>query len=171
LVVVLAVRSHHFTQLRDLAIAMVPAAIIMVIQAQHDAAGKGGSTAFDPLVVARRDTPNYVISALLLLAFPIVVVIAKPAVLRDVGVVLAVAMVAVGFTERVLLVETGRVMAGNWSWGYFIAVRVLFVYAAAAFLRAPPAKRWRWVPGVVFALHLASGIVYVSQLATGHTYL
>ena len=58
--------------------------------------------------------------------------VVKPHVLRDLGVVLSSTMVAIGFVERALLVETGRSSAGNWSWGYLIAVKLLFVFSAAA---------------------------------------
>ena len=95
----------------------------------------------------------------------------KPQVLHDLGVILSSTMVAIGFVERALLVETGRVLAGNWSWGYLIGVRVLFVFAAAAFFRTPIARRWQWLPVLILGLHLVSGLIYAGQLTAGHDYL
>jgi hypothetical protein len=166
-----ALRQHDATQLRDVVVAFIPLAVVLLIQFHIAATGNGGGIRIDPFFIVRRGTPSWEISMLLVLAFPLSVIVIFPQALRDRSVQLAWLITLVGFLERALLVEAKRPGHGNWSWGYFVAVKILFVVSAIALFRR---DWWRKpasaLPLAALALSFLSGIVYLDHLITGKGY-
>jgi hypothetical protein len=139
----------------------------------YAAADSGTRLIVAPFVVWGAKTPSVAISALLTVAFPLVVSIGWPETLReDRGLQVIWIVTAIAFLERALLAESGpQMMHGNWAWGYFIALKLLFVFALAAFLgraggpgRVRPRVILAWT---VLAFHLAAGLWYLDCLLSG----
>jgi hypothetical protein len=124
--------------------------------------GRGGSGAagviFDPLAVWRMTSPNVPASVLLGVVFPLVVTAFYPRqAVRDPGVVLGWATLAVAVAQFALLFETGsRAFHGNFGWGVVLADQVLFVACGGLLLRQPVGV-FRDLAFLVLGLHVASG--------------
>ncbi len=124
--------------------------------------GRGGPGAagvvFDPLAAWRMTSPNVPASVLLGVEFPLVVTVFYPRqAVRDPGVVLGWATLAVAVAQFALLFETGsRAFHGNFGWGVVLADQVLFV-ACCGFLLRQPVGVFRDLAFLVLGLHVASG--------------
>jgi hypothetical protein len=95
---------------------------------------------------------------LLGVVFPLVVTAFYPRqAVRDPGVALAWAVVAVAVAQYALLSETGgRAFHGNFGWGVVLADQVLFVACCGLVLRQPVGVL-RDLAFLVLGLHAASG--------------
>lgn len=83
-------------------------------------------------------------------------------------------MTVLGFLEALLFSESGyRASAGNFLWGYYFCIFVLFAVSATIWLR--PAKGTfenvsKWILGVVYGLHLYCGLYFFALLVSGVGY-
>jgi hypothetical protein len=85
---------------------------------------------------------------------------------------------AVGFSQFAFVAETKAFSHGNFSWGYNIGLWFLFIFCTAELLRwvneSSEVRGWnKLAMGVVsslWALHLASGVVYLWWQLSGHNY-
>lgn len=140
---------------------------------------QAASVIFDTFGVWRIHSPNVFISVLLALAFPLTLTTLRFREARqDSGLMLAWILVVIGILQYGFLAESGaRYGHANWSWGYNIALQIVFVYAAIVLLRW-----WREIEIksllklanlklalviVVLSLHLSSGIYYFIRLLKG----
>lgn len=109
--------------------------------------------------------------AVLALGFAFAVLGAAPRPLPR-GLLLAWLLVAIAFAQRMFLIETGsRAPAGNWHWGYFIALKVVLTYSAVALLHARPLSIRSALTWGVLLLQLFSGSLYLHRLFTGSGFL
>lgn len=131
-----------------------------------------------PFKVAGLYTDNIAFSTLLLLAFPLAIALCS--IVRrtfDWTDGFAWIMLAAGAAEKFLLAEGGsRLWHGNFSWGYILAVYLLWFisirdFAAwkCTFAHSSGVKKWisitAWVLcGVILLAHLVSGIYYLYYL-------
>lgn len=132
------------------------------------------SVIFAPFEVWGAKTPSITISALLTLAFPLSVALLYPkSLIEDQGYLLAWLLVLVAFLQRSLLAESGALKShGNWAWGYFIALKIAFVYSLIILMNAGQAKRARarflgLIPWAILILHGTSGLIYLHRLFSG----
>jgi hypothetical protein len=163
---------------------VAPAIAILLVQywASSHVSGMQGlvMSAIDPLGVWRLYTPNIPASLCLALAFPLALLVLRfDTVRREPELILAWLMLAAGVMQFALLSVTGpHRRAGDWSWGYLVALQILFLYCVRDLLqwsttasvgrRSERAK----LAGVslIYALHLAAGIVYFLTIASGGSY-
>jgi hypothetical protein len=127
-----------------------------------------------PFVVWGAKTPSITISALLTLAFPITVLLLRPyRFSQQPGFLLAWLLIGIAFLQRAFLAESGFKMEhGNWAWGYFIALKIVFIYSVIVLARKQKKEEANARIGVrlawaVLALHLGSGLFYLGRLFSG----
>ena len=123
-----------------------------------------------------RWTPSIGVSLLLGLAFPLSVAACRfRAVLRNDYLVVAWLMTVMGALQFGLLAEKVKYKHGNFSWGYGIALTLLFLFTAveyAKWLREPGPRsagekaRLACASGV-FALHVLTGWFYFCSVLSG----
>ena len=125
------------------------------------------------------------VTVVLSLAFPIAIAIALianalwskiktgkvPKIDRDYA--LSILTAAVGFILAAVLDETGeRAGAGNFLWGYSIALAFLYTTSLVQWLGFIKKKRYAdfAVSGAIFAYQLVCGIIFFVRLLGGETY-
>lgn len=104
-------------------------------------------------------------------AFPLSVLLAAPRRgWKNTSFRLGLLCAAMGFLEMTLLHETGaRAEHGNFSWGYYVAVWLLWtsavgVYAQLLSERGRAGTAVRWVSTPLLAWHMACGVLYVERV-------
>lgn len=129
------------------------------------------SVIFAPFEVWGAKTPSIAFSTLLTLAFPLATVFLKPkSLIEQQGYLLAWLLVLVAFLQRLLLAESGGFKPhGNWAWGYFIAIKVIFIYSLLTLMNNDKPKEYRYfsiglIPWAILVLHGISGIIYLYRL-------
>lgn len=151
--------------------AVLPTAMVMSWQFLVLAGDSTGGFVLSPFEIWNVWTSSVVGSVLLALAFPIVALIAGRRGTGWVGVGPAVGVFVVAFLQRSLLLENyvdvGNVGSWNWTWGYFLALKLLFVLGAVVVLRT---GRWR-LPAVVLVVHAGMGTIYLFRLISGAGFL
>jgi hypothetical protein len=120
---------------------------------------------------------HIVLSILLGIAFPLLLVVLRfRALLRSDYLQIAWGFYFVTFLQFAFLAEKKYVLAGSFSWGYSIALWILFIFSTAEFFRwfsevkeaSIREKGKMALVSVFFFLHLTSGIAYlIKQLAGG----
>lgn len=133
-----------------------------------------------PFKVLHHYVPNLLVSFLLATAFPFAMLVFRfKQVIQNHYLQLCWLMLIFGYTELALFAETGSQMyAGNFGWGYLIALDLLFVFSFIELLN--------WLNNselknrlesttlgfvcVLFSLHLTSGIYYLLQIFTTNNY-
>lgn len=132
--------------------------------------------AIDPFVVWNEHSPNWFISFLLSIAFPLFLIIfnAKKTI-HNRYITLSWICVIVSFAQYALLIETGeRAMHGNWGWGIQASIPLLFLFSTIEWFRwikTDGDKRKKIIVNTVFALHLVSGIYYLMKILLGYSYV
>lgn len=120
------------------------------------------------------------VSILLALAFPLSVLICRfRRVIKDRHLSLAWVMVIVGILEYAVLAEKRRFAHGNFAWGYYIAMQILFIFTMIEYLRwyrtqdraGTQEQAGFWVTSGVLGLHLVSGFYYTAKILTGGSYM
>ena len=160
----------------------LPSLVVMILQfviAFYSGNGNSGGITIAPFEVAGARTPSIPISMLLLLAFPVLMVILT-AIRRSLtwGDALAWLMLLWGTVWRLLLAEKGeRMYHGNFTWGYMLAVYLVWYAAVRSYLKLYFSEQMTGnkrgvgfvLATIVLALHLVSGIYYLIYLvALGH---
>lgn len=127
-------------------------------------------------------SPNVFVSVILALAFPLSLAVFRFREMRQNDyLVLAWFLVIMGILQFGFLAESGeRYRHANWSWGYNIALQILFVFSALDLFRwlkevsfMPKSKGEIYkIASVVtiFSLHLVSGCYYFLKLLGGGSY-
>lgn len=88
--------------------------------------------------------------------------------------VFVLGMTAMSFLEALLFVESGyRAAAGNFLWGYFFSIFVLFIVSSKYWLSLGRTKGemvCKWGLGLIYAWHLYCGIYFFAMLVSGVGY-
>ena len=160
----------------------LPSLAVMILQfviAFYGGNSKSGGITIAPFVVAGARTPSIPISMLLLLAFPLLMLILS-AIRKSVtwGDIFAWLMLLWGLVWRLFLAEKGeRTYHGNFSWGYMLAVYLVFYTAVRSYLKLYFSEQMTGnkrgvgfvLATIALALHLLSGIYYlIYMIALGH---
>lgn len=171
-------RGKSFLFSLKMAAAFVPGAVLtamMFVSAFLQGDGENG-VAIEPLVAWSRYCPSIPFSLLLLLAFPLFVFIMdRRNYLESAENPLAVSMLCVGIVMRALLIETGERRAhGNFSWGFNLAVALIWFVAIKRFCRMISGEDLSEGEHSISAaggcslltLHAISGMIYIVHLMT-----
>lgn len=174
-------RGRSFLFSVKLALLYVPAFLMTVSRffSAFYTGAEGGGVSIAPFVYWKHFTRNIPFSMLLLLAFPLFVLLADRRHIKE-GPEwpLALSLFAAACTEKALLIENGtRRWHGNFSWGYDIAVILLWFVAVKRFLHLLTQRdldgRERILIAAaglpLLAAHLYIGLVKINQLFTGNT--
>ncbi len=150
-------------------LAFVPAVVIFFSQYLIIFASgqRGDKVGFSWLTVWECYTQNVLISFLLAMAFPILVfVMDRKESFKDPAVHLAICCLISGWLESALLVEDGRYLkSGNFLWGYYLAMFLVWMVALKRFLLINREKEVSiLISGMLLILHVACGFIYVYQL-------
>lgn len=166
----------------QLFIVCLPSLFVTILQfviSFYSGNGNSGGITIAPFVVAGARTSSIPISMLLLLAFPLAM-LAISAIKKSVtwGDVLAWLMVLWGLVWRLLLAEKGeRTYHGNFSWGYMLAVYLVWFTAVRSYLKFYFSEQMTGnkrgvgfiIATALLALHFVSGIYYLIYLVVlGH---
>lgn len=160
----------------------IPSLVVMILQfviAFYSGNGNSGGITIAPFAVAGARTPSIAISMLLLLAFPVLMAILT-AIRKSLtwGDALAWLMLLWGTVWRLFLAEKGeRMYHGNFTWGYMLAVYLVWYAAVRSYLKLYFSEQMTGnkrgfgfvLATLVLVLHLGSGIYYLIYLvALGH---
>ena len=160
----------------------IPSLIVMILQfvaAFYGGNSESGGITIAPFVVAGARTPSIPISMLLLLAFPLLMLVIS-AVKKSLSWedALAWLMLFWGLIWRLFLAEKGeRTYHGNFSWGYMLAVYLVWYCAVRSYLKFYFSEQMTGnkrgvgfvLATVVLAAHLLSGLYYIGYLVfLGH---
>ena len=160
----------------------LPSLAVMILQfviAFYSGHSNSGGITIAPFAVAGARTPSIAISMLLLLAFPLLMVILT-AIRKELtwGDALAWLMLLWGTIWRLLLAEKGeRMYHGNFTWGYMLAVYLVWYTAVRSYLKLYFSEQMTGnkrgvgfvLAMVVLVLHLVSGLYYLIYLVVlGH---
>ena len=160
----------------------LPSLVVMIMQfviSYYSGNGNSGGITIAPFVVAGARTRSIPISMLLLLAFPLLMLILslikKSVSWED---ILSWLMLLWGLVWRLLLAEKGeRIYHGNFSWGYMLAVYLVWFTAVRNYLKFYFSEQMTGnkrgvgfvLSTVVLVLHFLSGIYYLIYLVVlGH---
>lgn len=160
----------------------LPSLAVMILQfvlAFYGGNSKSGGITIAPFVVAGARTPSIPISMLLLLAFPLMMLLLA-AIRKSVswGDIFAWIMLLWGLIWRLFLAEKGeRTYHGNFSWGYMLAVYLVWYTAVRSYLKLYFSEQMTGnkrgagfvLATILLVLHLVSGLYYLIYLAAlGH---
>ena len=160
----------------------LPSLIVMIFQfvvAFYGGKEGSGGIMIAPFVVAGARTNSIAVSMLLLLAFPLLMLLIA-AIHRSVtwGDIFGWIMLIWGTIWRLLLAEKGeRTYHGNFTWGYMLAVYLVWYIAVRHYLKLYFSEQMTgnkrgigfYLATLVLALHLISGIYYLIYLVfMGH---
>ena len=175
-------RGKNLKTAIQLMLVCLPSLVVMILQfviAFYSGNSNSGGITIAPFAVAGARTPSIAISMLLLLAFPILMLILT-AIRGSLtwGDALAWLMLLWGTVWRLFLAEKGeRMYHGNFTWGYMLAVYLVWYAAVSSYLKLYFSEQMTGnkrgagfvLATLVLALHLVSGIYYLIYLvALGH---
>lgn len=175
-------RGKNLRTAIQLMLMCLPSLVVMILQfviAFYSGNGNSGGITIAPFEVAGARTPSIAISMLLLLAFPVLMLILT-AIRKGLtwGDALAWLMLLWGTVWRLLLAEKGeRMYHGNFTWGYMLAVYLVWYAAVRSYLKLYFSEQMTGnkrgvgfaLATLVLVLHLVSGIYYLIYLvALGH---
>ena len=150
--------------------------VLLVILAQYFGTfgeATGGGIAIRPFAVWRLFSPHIAVSLGLSVAFPLVALaVSWRRALRDSALMVAWAVFVLALLELIILAEKGKAFPyGNFFWGSYAALFVLFLTSARTLL-VTQAHGWRsLVAWGAFWAHGASGVLYlVYLLVSGSRY-
>lgn len=132
--------------------------------------------AIDPFIVWSTYSPNWFISFLLSVAFPLSLILFNTRrILNNRYISLAWICALISFAQFALLTETGpRAFDANWSWGIQISIPILFLYSTIEWYRwikKEGESGRKLIVNTMFALHLISGFFYLLKILLGYTYM
>lgn len=157
----------------------IPAALVLLLQFRLWRGEWGSGVALTFFGVWRGYTPNVAVSVLLATAFPLSLLLARfRSVARNDHLVLSWLITLAGFLQFAFLAETRYFDFGNFSWGWNVALWLLFLFSTvelgAWLAGGRPAHRGERVAAravcMVFALHVASGVAYLVKQMLGLGY-
>jgi len=171
--VLLLCRSVRFSRLPLLALPVLTTAVLMYLQwiATYKEASDGSGVIYAPLTIASFFHPRPLIGLLQLTAFPLAVVIWRPAIFRDRLFLLTASIFIVSLMQYFLLAESGaRQFHGNLAWGKDTISAIIFPVVLGFAVREvalrhslKPVLLALLLP-VLYFWHLWSGIEYFNHV-------
>jgi hypothetical protein len=151
-------------------ILMVPISVILYSQFANTYGAEnpaGAGIILAPFKVWSMYCPNIGASLLLSTAFPLTFSIAYfNKVKGDIGIIYSWLVFAVAVLQFTLFAESGsRLSHGNFAWGSFVALYILFLSCTASFLNSKKSAKF-YIIFAIYLLHLISGIYYLSTLVS-----
>lgn len=177
-------RTRVRTQLEVVCLAFLPTVLLLASQYLLVFGSKGvreTDLVLAPLVVWQAYSTSIPVSIALSIAGPLAVLLALPGKWRyDKAMVLAWLVLAVSVQQIALLAERLRdgaiAMDGNFFWGSYSAIFMLFLVSAISLVRAQldgPASRGRraafLAAAIVLVLHAGTGLYYLVRVAADST--
>ena len=177
-------KGKNFKTAVQLMLMCLPSLAVMILQFViaffgNTGHASSGGIMIAPFVVAGARTPSIAISMLLLLAFPLLMLLLA-AIRKSLtwGDALGWLMLFWGTIWRLFLAEKGeRTYHGNFTWGYMLAVYLVWYAAIRSYLKLYFSEQMTGnkrgfgfvLATIVLALHLVSGIYYLIYLVfLGH---
>ncbi len=157
---------------KQVAILVGPIAVLLFVQGVLVASLLNSSVIVAPFGVWSLYSPHPLFSSLLSLAFPLAVsILYRDRLARDIGLQFAWPVFAVALLQFALLAEGGsRFGAGNFFWGAYMALYMLFLSSANAVMRQAMSRRA--LPALtILALHFASGLYFYWRIVSGLGYM
>jgi hypothetical protein len=174
---------HFFIKKRDaliskkefitiLAIIFIP--FLLLSFYQYISLNKGSSSfgiIIAPLRVWSLYTPSILMSLLLSLAFPISFTLVYFHQIRNnPKVIFSWLVLIVALFQMALFAQAGPGFGdGNFFWGSYIALFILFLTCISCFIKQPINKKWVFVM-IIFLLHVISGLIYYFKILMGFGY-
>ncbi len=159
-------------------IVFLPTLIVFLIQILIIFRLEGGVINLDFLGVWSSNSPNPLISLLILIAFPLFVIIFFKNSIKDNSTLLIWITLIVALVQSAFLAAESEEWFddGNLSWGLAIVLPLFFTYSLVNLLRIiKDLHNYKtsdyYLVGIcfiLFTLHLASGIIYFIQIFTGN---
>ncbi|MFA5401193.1 MAG: hypothetical protein WC359_12170 [Dehalococcoidia bacterium] len=160
-----------------MAVIILPALAVLIWQSYNmfiaPEVGYKSAIEIKPFYIWNTVTRNIFISILLATAFPLIITLLNPKkAFKNNGLVISWIMALIGIAQYAFLVETTSPFAYNWMWGYSLSLLPLFVFSLIEFLSSID-DMWHngiivrtgvVAAGVIFLLHLASGVGYFIKL-------
>ncbi len=175
----LLVRKAGSRRFRDVAAISIPTLALLLAQYTAWYGGRSGGIELTFFGVWTLYSPSVPVSVLLATAFPLSLLLTRfRAIVRNDLLLFSWIFTLVSFLQFAFLAEKDYFAAGNFSWAWNIALWFLFLFSTADFLGRlkeesfdrMPEKIWRATVGSLFALHLASGVVYFVRQLLGLGY-
>jgi hypothetical protein len=166
----LAINDKDFRVFKKALIISIVAAAMLLLQFALTYGGDSKSSIIiDPFGVWGNYSPYIVRSLLLSIAYPALYTILNLRTLSS-STKLSWGIFLVALLQFSLLAEMGdRYFDGNWSWGSYISLYILFVSVTKDFLKQK--FSWKSIPVLLVLLaHLASGVLYLNKILTGRGY-
>jgi hypothetical protein len=166
-----AVHSFRITRPRlalYVAILIAPLLLLVLAQAILVATLRSSWITIAPFAIWSLYSPNPLASLLLSAAFPLSVLgFYRDEIRGNAALALAWMTFAVALVTVILFAEQGsRFAHGNFLWGAYMAIYILFLASAQIVLRHPFTAR-SWPVLAIFVLHLASGVYFYGRIVTG----
>ena len=173
-------RGVRFRQVFLLGSTVLPACAVILWQNRVlFGAGTGQGIDFAPWYIFSLHAGRTKLAVLCSIAFPLVMLLLSLGELVRDGLYRFVwGMTGLGFLEALCLVESGsRAMDGNFLWGYFIAIFLVFVVSFGKWVRLWQ-KRGQGLfyklalgaSGAVFAYQVICGVQFFARLLAGESY-
>ena len=166
-----AVRTGRMPWLQvalQVAILAVPVLLVLLVQAMLVMHFRNSWIAIAPFAVWSLYSPQPLGSLLVSTAFPLSVLCCyRDGIRGNAALKLAWLTFAVALATVILFAEQGpRFSHGNFGWGAYMALYILFLVSAQIVLRYPFTAR-SWPVLAIFTLHLASGLYFYGRIVTG----
>jgi hypothetical protein len=128
----------------------------------------GSAIVIAPLRVWSLYSPSIPMSLLVSLAFPISFTLVYFHQIRNnPKVIFSWLVFIVALFHMALFAEVGpRFSDGNFFWGSYIALFILFLTCISCFIKQPIDKKWVFVM-IIFLLHVLSGLIYYFKILMG----
>ncbi len=168
-------RFHYLKRLILISGSFLPTVVILLLQyyLTYETSSDGGIGYF-PALVWYQVTDSVILSCLLLMAFPLSVYLMNIKKIKEHKLFnFSILSVLVGFSQAFCLYEKGgRILHGNFFWGYFQAVQIFYIVASIVFFNTFKERKtlYRWVGILLFLAHLICGIVYFGVVYKGGSY-
>jgi hypothetical protein len=153
------------------AMLVAPTAVLLLAQGLAVASYLDSKVIVAPFGVWALYSPHPMASLLLSVAFPLAVLaLYRKPILRGAGPLLAWLVFAVAMLQLIFLAEDGaRFSHGNFFWGAYMALYMLFLTSADVVIRQPATWRSTIVLSIL-TLHVASGAYFYGRIVSGLGY-
>lgn len=158
-----------------MSIISIPVVVVLLIQyfITFNSTSEGG-IAFKPFLVWNVYSPNWFVSFLLSIAFPLSLIVLNKRVMNIRTIIFCWIATIVAFVQFALLAETGaREYDGNWGWGVQISIPILFLFSTIEWfkwIKENGETKRKVIVNSIFTLQIVSGVFYLIKLLLGYSY-
>mgnify|MGYP001240476092 CR=1 FL=1 len=164
------IKNKDFKVLKGIVIISFSSIAVLICQFLFTYGGNNvsGGIVFAPLAVWGHYSPNVLASLFLSIAFPLVYAIIYFSKVRvNKSIIFSWAIFIVSLLQFTFLAESGvRGLDGNFGWGCFISLYILFLTTAIDFFKQKISPRYLVVL-TILSLHLLSGFIYYHRIICG----